>query len=155
MGYEDWTVQSRANGQLGITLLVHKRAAADALATAKRIKAFIAAARPSLAPGVTLIFGATEGRNPAWALVKVFMQPEGVRRTDSNVAMAELRQKVKGLEGFKSIILEPLKDTPVAGKPVQVEVIGNDDSRFELARHPVGYLKARLTTRAFDHSSLR
>ena len=91
----------------------------------------------------TDIFGVTEGRNPAWALVKVFMQPEGVRRTDSNVAMAELRQKVKGLEGFKSIILEPLKDTPVAGKPVQVEVIGNDDSRFDLARHLVDFLKAR------------
>ena len=94
----------------------------------------------------TDMFGVTEGRNPAWALVKVFMQPEGVRKTDSNAVIAALRTTVKDMEGFKSIIVEPLKDTPVAGKPVQVEVVGNDDSRFDLARHLVGYLKAHPAT---------
>ncbi len=81
----------------------------------------------------TDVYGAQEGRSPAWALVTAFMRPQGERRTDSNDAIAELRRRVAGLSGYKSIILRPFEDTPVLGKPVEVEVIGNDESRHRLA----------------------
>lgn len=89
----------------------------------------------------TDIYGAQEGRNPAWALVVVYMTPQGDRETDSNDAIATLRRRTKELEGYKSIVVRPLEDTPVLGKPVEVEVIGNDDSRFALARLLTDFLE--------------
>jgi multidrug efflux pump subunit AcrB len=61
------------------------------------------------------------------------MQPQGQRATDSNELIAAFRQELSGLTGFKRIVVEPLKDTPVAGKPVELEIIGNDPGRFALA----------------------
>ena len=90
----------------------------------------------------TDIYGAREGLSPAWALVTVFMTPQGERRTDSNDAIATLRRRTRELPGYKSIIVRPAEDAPVLGKPVEVEVIGNDASRFELARILADYLKS-------------
>jgi multidrug efflux pump subunit AcrB len=78
-------------------------------------------------------YGVTEGRNPAWALITVYMKPQGERQSDSNDLIAELRQEVTHFDGYKSIHIEPLKDTPIQGKPVEVEIIGNNEDRFELA----------------------
>ena len=78
-------------------------------------------------------YGATEGRNPSWGLLTLFMQPQGQRVSNTQQLVARLRQKVKQLEGYKSIIVEPIKDTPVAGKPVELEIIGNDSQRYEVA----------------------
>lgn len=85
-------------------------------------------------------YGSTEGRNPAWALLTLYMRPQGERETNSNELIAALREQINILEGFSSIIVEPLKDTPVAGKPVELEIIGNDVVRFDLADAVVDYL---------------
>jgi multidrug efflux pump subunit AcrB len=89
----------------------------------------------------TDIYGAREGRNPAWALVSVFMQPQGERTTSSNDAIAELRKRVGRLKGYKNIQIRPLEDTPVLGKPVELEIIGNSETRFDLSSILVNYLK--------------
>ncbi|MGD9171596.1 MAG: efflux RND transporter permease subunit [Candidatus Thiodiazotropha sp.] len=89
----------------------------------------------------TDIYGAREGRNPAWALVSVFMQPQGERTTSSNDAIAELRKRVEELKGYKNIQIRPLEDTPVMGKPVELEIIGNSETRFDLSEILVNYLK--------------
>jgi len=81
----------------------------------------------------TDIYGVTEGRNPAWALISIYMLPQGQRTIDSNLLMADLRKESSQLKGFTRIIFEPLKDTPVAGKPVELEIIGNTQGRYEVA----------------------
>jgi multidrug efflux pump subunit AcrB len=89
----------------------------------------------------TDIYGATEGRNPAWALLTLYMLPQGQRKTNSNDLIHELRRELAGLAGFKRIVVEPLKDTPVAGKPVELEIIGNDPGRFALAEQLQAFLE--------------
>jgi multidrug efflux pump subunit AcrB len=91
----------------------------------------------------TDIYGAREGRNPAWALVSVFMQPQGKRTTSSNEVIAELRNRVKALTGYKNIQIRPLEDTPIMGKPVELELIGNSETRFDLADILIDYLQTR------------
>jgi len=90
----------------------------------------------------TNIYGVTEGRNTAWALVTVYLRPQGQREVNTNTVIAELRQRVKELEGYNSIIIEPMDDAPIMGKPVELEIIGNDPSRFELAEILVNYLNS-------------
>jgi multidrug efflux pump subunit AcrB len=91
----------------------------------------------------TDIYGAREGRNPAWALISVFMKPQGERFTSSNDAIATLRKQVKALNGYKNIQIRPMEDAPVMGKPVELEIIGNSETRFDLANILVNYLKTR------------
>ena len=38
-----------------------------------------------------------------------------------------LRRQFKTMEDYQSLQMEPLKDTPVAGKPVQLELIGSGE----------------------------
>ncbi len=90
----------------------------------------------------TDLYGAQEGLSPAWALITVFMAPQGERTTDSNDAIATLRRRTRELPDYKSIGVRPIEDAPVLGKPVEVEVIGNDPSRFELARILKEYLES-------------
>ncbi len=90
----------------------------------------------------TDFYGATEGRNPAWALLTLYMLPQGQRVTNSNRLIGALRQELDDLPGYKDIMVEPLKDTPVAGKPVELEIIGNDPGRFALAARLEGFLQA-------------
>lgn len=89
----------------------------------------------------TDIYGAAEGRNPGWALLTVYMLPQGQRKVNSNDIIAGLRQQFKTVKGFQSLQVEPLKDTPVAGKPVQLELIGSDPGRFDLADLILDFLK--------------
>jgi len=89
----------------------------------------------------TDMYGAVEGRNPAWALMTIYMRPQGQRKTNSNDIIASLRKKFKKNTDFRSLSVEPLSDTPVAGKPVELELIGNNPRRFELADIIVQYLK--------------
>jgi multidrug efflux pump subunit AcrB len=89
----------------------------------------------------TDLYGATEGRNPAWALLTLYMLPQGQRATNSNELIAAFRREMSALPGYRSIVVEPLKDTPVAGKPVELEIIGNDAGRFALATQLENFLK--------------
>ncbi len=89
----------------------------------------------------TDIYGVTEGRNSAWALISIYMLPQGQRTIDSNQLMADLRKDTLQLKGFTQLIFEPLKDTPVAGKPVQLEIIGNSEERYQVAEQISQFLK--------------
>ena len=88
----------------------------------------------------TDMYGGTEGRNPAWALLTVYMKPQGERKSDSKDIVATIRKDVKGMTGYKQIIIRPMDDTPVAGQPVEVEVIGNSDERFTVADQMSAFL---------------
>jgi len=91
----------------------------------------------------TDLYGATEGRNPAWALITVYMKLQGERVSNSNDIIATLRSEVKSFEGFKEISIKPMDDSPVQGQPVEIEVIGNSEQRFALADHLIAFLENR------------
>ncbi|MCP4715838.1 MAG: efflux RND transporter permease subunit [Deltaproteobacteria bacterium] len=86
-------------------------------------------------------YGATDGHNPAWGLLSVYMLPQGQRTINSMNLMARLRRDVQALHGFRSIVVEPLKDTPVQGKPVELEVVGADEQRLAVAEAISGFLQ--------------
>lgn len=89
----------------------------------------------------TDMYGGTEGRNPAWSLITVYMKPQGERKSNTNAIIALLREDVKTMKDFKSVAIRPMDDTPVAGQPVEVEVISNSEERFELAYELESWLK--------------
>lgn len=91
----------------------------------------------------TDFYGATEGHNPAWALITVFMKLQGERISNSNDIIAILREDVETFEGFKEISIKPLDDSPVQGQPVEIEVIGNSEQRFTVADQLIEYLGNR------------
>ena len=89
----------------------------------------------------TDLYGATEGRNPAWALLTVYMKPQGERKSNSNDIIAALRKDAKTMKGYKSLTFRPFEDTPVAGQPVEVDVISNSEERYEFADDMIAWLK--------------
>ena len=91
----------------------------------------------------TDVYGSTEGRRDSWALITVHMRGESERMVNSNDVIARLRQRMAALDGYLSLVIEPFNDAPVIGQPVQVEVIGNDPSRFALADRLVAFLETQ------------
>ena len=91
----------------------------------------------------TDLYGATEGRNPAWALITVYMKLQGERKSNSNDIIATLRNDVEDMKGFNEISIKPLDDSPVQGQPVEIEVIGNSEQRFTLSDQLTEYLENR------------
>lgn len=100
----------------------------------------------------TDMYGGTEGRNAAWALVTTYLPPQGQRVTSSNAAIATLRERTKTLPGFKSLIVEPMDDAPTPGKPLEIEVIG-DAKRHAVAAEITGFLASYPGVTEFYTSS--
>jgi multidrug efflux pump subunit AcrB len=86
-------------------------------------------------------YGDTEGRNPAWAVIAVYLTDDSIRETNSNEVMAALRERVKTLDGYRSIGIKPLKDEPPTGSPLQLEIISDGEERFDFADEVIEYLK--------------
>ena len=89
----------------------------------------------------TDFYGATEGRNEAWALISVQLKPLNDRQVNTHELVELLRHKLHGYHGLKSLIVEPQHDLPVMGKPVEVEVISNSDQRYIISQEITDYLK--------------
>jgi len=82
----------------------------------------------------TDMYGTTEGRNKAWAVISVLLKPLGQRETDTYELTDQLRLWAQDKQqNFQLFIVEALTDVPVVGKPVEVEVISNGEERFILA----------------------
>lgn len=92
----------------------------------------------------TNFYGATEGRDQAWALIAVQLHPLGRRSGDSTTRqlVADLQQAVAGKSGFASITVQPQTDLPVMGEPVEVEVIGSGDERFVIAEQLQAFVQS-------------
>lgn len=94
----------------------------------------------------TDFYGATEGRNHAWALITIQLEPLGRRSagTSTYELVQRLQQWAAQKAGFASLVVQAQTDVPITGKPVQVEVISSDEERFTVAaeiddwlrRHP-------------------
>lgn len=92
----------------------------------------------------TDFYGATEGRNHAWALISIQLRPLGRRAadTDTPVLVRELQGWASEQTGFASLVVQAQTDVPVVGKPVQMEVIATGDERFEVAQQMLDWLRA-------------
>ncbi len=95
--------------------------------------------------------GVTEGRNQSWALLSFFLKPEGERVSSSRILIQKLREKVKTLPQFESITVEGAQETTVIGKPVELELVGNDDTKLEIADQIISFLRNHPgTTEVWD-----
>jgi multidrug efflux pump subunit AcrB len=91
----------------------------------------------------TEFYGATEGRNQAWALISVQLKPMGQRPTRTNTyeLVEQLQQWAETKPGFRSLEVQAQNDIPVTGKPVEIEIISTGDERYTVADDLLSYLK--------------
>jgi multidrug efflux pump subunit AcrB len=91
----------------------------------------------------TDFYGATEGRNQAWALIAIQLEPLGRRSADTNTyeLVSELQSWAQQQQGFHSLVVQAQTDIPVVGKPVQVEVISSGEERHAVASQLLGFLR--------------
>ena len=92
----------------------------------------------------TDFYGATEGRNHAWALVALQLEPLGRRSGNTNTygVVSKMQDWAAQQSGFKSLVVQAQTDVPVAGKPIQVEVISSGDERYDVAGRIGAFLDA-------------
>jgi multidrug efflux pump subunit AcrB len=88
-------------------------------------------------------YGTTEGRNHAWAIIAIQLEPLGRRSgdTDTKQLVHALQAWADGQQGFDSLVVQALTDVPVMGKPVQVDVIGSGEERYTVAEQMLAYLR--------------
>ena len=91
----------------------------------------------------TDFYGTTEGRNHAWALIAIQLEPLGRRQADTDTyeLVETLRTWAAGQVGFHSLVVQAQTDIPVIGKPVQVEVISSGDERYAVADKLLAFLR--------------
>jgi multidrug efflux pump subunit AcrB len=91
----------------------------------------------------TDFYGATEGRNPAWALIAIQLEPLGRRSADTDTyeLVGELQDWAASQRGFHSLVVQAQTDIPVIGKAVQVEVISSGDERYDVAERVLDFLR--------------
>ncbi len=87
------------------------------------------------------MYGFTDGRNKAWAVISIYLKPVNYRDSDTFEIVDQLRIWAKTKTGYQSLVVEALTDAPSTGKPIEVEIIGNGDERFELAAELQGWLR--------------
>lgn len=104
----------------------------------------------------TDFYGATEGRNNAWAIIALQLEPLGRRSADTNTheLVAQLQGWAQQQEGLHSLVVQAQTDIPVMGKPIQVEVISSSDDRFEVAAQLLQHLQAHpAVSNSWDSSN--
>jgi multidrug efflux pump subunit AcrB len=91
----------------------------------------------------TDFYGTTEGRNHAWAMIAIQLEPLGRRSggTDTPQLVEELQAWAREQQGFHSLVVQALTDVPVIGKPVQVDIIGSGDERYQVAQALLEFLR--------------
>ena len=91
----------------------------------------------------TDFYGTTEGRNHAWAVISIQLEPLGRRSgdTDTMELVTALQAWAAGQPGFDSLVVQAMTDIPVIGKPVQIDVIGSGDERYLVAEQLLAYLR--------------
>ena len=84
----------------------------------------------------------TEGRQPSWGVINVFLVPQSIRRSSSMEILAELRSNLANHSMFSSLIVEPFRNTPPTGRSVEVDIIGNHENRYRVGDAIMGFLQS-------------
>ena len=78
----------------------------------------------------TDVYGASEGRNQAWALTTVYLKAQNQISTSQTEILTRLKHLAKEQKDFISIRVEPFKDTPVLGKPIELEIMADGNEKL-------------------------
>jgi multidrug efflux pump subunit AcrB len=91
----------------------------------------------------TEFYGATQGRDQSWALISIQLKPREQRPAGTNTyeLVQQLQAWAKTQRGFRSLEVQAQNDLPVAGKPVEIEVISSGDERYDVAAQLSAYLE--------------
>ena len=89
----------------------------------------------------TDLYGASEGRSDAWALININLKPVTQRETVTHELVESLRRWAEERAGKASLSVAAQTDVPVIGQPVEVEIIDNTDARFEPAAELLAWLR--------------
>ena len=89
----------------------------------------------------TDFYGATEGRSESWALMIVQLKPLSQRTVKTHEMVELLRTELKKVSPVTHLVVEPQTDIPVTDKPIQVEFISSEESRFPAAQALLDYLE--------------
>ena len=88
----------------------------------------------------TDLYGVSDGRNQAWALIAVYLKPLRELQTKPEVTLAKLKTLATQQSDLVSIRVEPLKDTPVMGKSVELEIMSDGDEKLAVATEVKSFL---------------
>ena len=101
----------------------------------------------------TDFYGTTQGRNHAWAMIAIQLEPLGRRNgdTDTTQLVEDLQAWASDQQGFQSLVVQAQTDVPVMGKPVQIDVIGSGEERYQVAEELLGFLRGHAAvTNSWD-----
>ena len=84
----------------------------------------------------------TEGQQPSWGLINIFLAPQNKRQSSSMEILAKLRTNFADRSGFNSLIVEPFRNTPPTGRSVEIDIIGNHESRYLVADAIMDFLRS-------------
>jgi multidrug efflux pump subunit AcrB len=93
----------------------------------------------------TNFYGATEGRNQAWALISVQLEPMGRRPAETNTyqLVQKLQAWADSKSGFRSLLVMAQDDLPVAGEALEIEVISTGEERYAVADELLAHLQTK------------
>ncbi|WP_372862663.1 efflux RND transporter permease subunit [Spongiibacter sp.] len=75
----------------------------------------------------------TEGRQSYWGKIDVYLHPQSQRAHSSNEVISVMRELFKAQPDFSSIQIHPFENSPPTGEAVELDIVGNDPSRFLVA----------------------
>lgn len=89
----------------------------------------------------TDVYGGTEGRNQAWAVTTIYLESHNRMSISQNEVLARLKRLAAKQTDFISIKVEPLKDTPVLGKPIELEIMSDGKEKHLVADQVIAHLR--------------
>ena len=85
-------------------------------------------------------YGGSFGRNQAWALITIYLKPQNQVLQDQRVTLAQVQSLASEQKGYNLLRVEPLKDTPVMGKPIELEIMSDGMAKQIVAAELKAYL---------------
>lgn len=99
----------------------------------------------------TDIYGVSDGRNQAWSLITVHLKPLAQLSRSPKEILKQLRILTKQQTEYTMVNVEPFKDTPVMGKPVELEIMADGSEKQIVADKIKQFLaKSSAVTRIWD-----
>jgi multidrug efflux pump subunit AcrB len=86
-------------------------------------------------------YGGSFGSNQAWALTTIYLKPQNQVSQDQRVTLAKIQSLASQQRGYSLLRVEPFKDTPVMGKPIELEIMSDGTEKQILSAELKAYLK--------------
>lgn len=87
--------------------------------------------------------GITEGRQPSWAVMSIFLAPKEQLERSGMETMLKLRETFSNRKEFKRLVVEQSRNTPPTGRSIELDITGNHDSRYLVADALSSFLRSQ------------